>query len=525
VTIIHLQMVDPDDSRQASQTAQAEGQVLWVPVKVGHHLPRAAAGRAQAQAITGPVLAALRAADVVFAHVTMPAGVAVSGHLETSQRLILVEHASYLPQLLARPEARLMYGEAVARADAVLTAGQTTAALIRGTFPQARRKVWAVGNPVDLEAFPYLARPPDRPLERWIYVGNLLEAKGVFAVLDGFAAVGAGHLTLVGDGPDRARLEARSERLGLADRVTFLGALAGPDVAAAMASADLQVHLSPGETFGLAPLEGLASGLPLVVARNDGTVQTMGPALAAGRAVMIEPPSGHRGALKVAAAVERLQWLLAKAGDAAGNAASAEPGMAVRNAIKRRYGMAQFGAMERRVAAGLAPFDQPALDAPLSLVVVLTVAAWAGVAHQVDNRLAAGNRVRVVFINPALESYFDPRAEAHLVADPHPGVAVMARSIGAVLDVPLALAVRLAARIQPRCSRLVAVRARLRGWRDRSLEPAVRRLWCGRSSTARLVAAVIQESGQTARSGSGLEIITAPPDPARLRAALRNLSG
>ncbi|MDR1186425.1 MAG: glycosyltransferase [Bifidobacteriaceae bacterium] len=354
VTVIHLEMVEPDDPRLASERAEPEGRLIWVPVKVGHRLPRAEAAEAQANGIVGAGLEALRAAEVVFAHVVMPTGVAVARHLRPGQRLVLVEHASYLPQLLRRPETRALYGQAVDLSDAVLTVGEAGAALIGRAFPAAGAKTWAVGNPVDADAFPYVERPAEGGLRRWLYVGNLLDTKGVFEVLDGFrayaAAVGSRgtSLTFVGDGPARGELEDRARRAGRSHRVAFAGALTAPEVAAAMAQADVQIHLSPAETFGLAPLEGLLTGLPLVVARNDGTAQTMGPALAAGRAVMIDRPAGWRGAARVAQAVRRLERQLSHSDPRAA--------LTVREEIVGRYGLAQFGAMERRVAAGLPPF-------------------------------------------------------------------------------------------------------------------------------------------------------------------------
>ncbi|MEV6106964.1 glycosyltransferase [Streptomyces sp. NPDC051940] len=70
------------------------------------------------------------------------------------------------------------------------------------------------------------------------------------------------RLAVAGDGPlrERLRARARAERLP----VRFLGHLPGPEVAALQASADIALQPGPVETFGLAALEALAGGTPVV---------------------------------------------------------------------------------------------------------------------------------------------------------------------------------------------------------------------------------------------------------------------
>ena len=66
-----------------------------------------------------------------------------------------------------------------------------------------------------------------------------------------------GKKVMVGDGPDRARLQKTYKD------VIFTGALFGDDLASAYAAADSFVFPSTSETFGLVLLEALASGLPI----------------------------------------------------------------------------------------------------------------------------------------------------------------------------------------------------------------------------------------------------------------------
>jgi glycosyltransferase involved in cell wall biosynthesis len=145
--------------------------------------------------------------------------------------------------------------------------------------------VWRGG--VDLSLFhPRHASPamrrrlsdghPERPL--CLYVGRLAAEKGVERLLPLAAGGGDCHLALVGDGPARAELE----HAFAGTRATFPGPLAGRDLAAAYASADVFVFPSTTDTLGLVLLEAMASGLPVVAARTPAASDLLRSAPAAG---------------------------------------------------------------------------------------------------------------------------------------------------------------------------------------------------------------------------------------------------
>lgn len=99
-----------------------------------------------------------------------------------------------------------------------------------------------------------------------VHVARLVPGKGhahLLAVLERVREVHpAARLLLVGDGPDRDALLARSRERGLSDNVIFAGERA--DVPALLAASDLMAFPSLSEGFGLAPLEAMAAGLPVV---------------------------------------------------------------------------------------------------------------------------------------------------------------------------------------------------------------------------------------------------------------------
>ncbi len=167
--------------------------------------------------------------------------------------------------------------------DAVFAAGRAQAARLREA---GVKDVIHVPFGVDTVTFHPSARS-DSERARWLDgAGNdtaLIVGVGRFAVekrwdvvLDAFARVRAHRavtLVLFGDGPERARLEARAP-LG----VRFAGFERDRSkLARALASADLLVHASPYETFGLSIAEAVACGLPIVVPRSGGAAESADP--------------------------------------------------------------------------------------------------------------------------------------------------------------------------------------------------------------------------------------------------------
>lgn len=105
------------------------------------------------------------------------------------------------------------------------------------------------------------------PGERLVLsVGRLSKEKNLEALLEPIRQLPGTRLAVVGTGPHRAELERRFA----GTPTTFVGPLAGEELAAAYASADVFAFPSTTETLGLVALESLASGVPVVGARAGG---------------------------------------------------------------------------------------------------------------------------------------------------------------------------------------------------------------------------------------------------------------
>jgi len=165
-------------------------------------------------------------------------------------------------------------------ADATIVVSEGLARFLESAEHLPRRRMVVIGNGVD----PAIGnRAPGRSEARAALdvesfspvigtVGRLAPQKGQVHLLHAFRSFLADHpgaiLVIAGEGPERARLEDETRRIGIDDRVRFLGHRG--DVPAILAALDLFVLPSLWEGLPQALLEAMALGLPVVAARAVG---------------------------------------------------------------------------------------------------------------------------------------------------------------------------------------------------------------------------------------------------------------
>lgn len=105
-----------------------------------------------------------------------------------------------------------------------------------------------------------------------ISIGRLIKRKAYDGLLQALARVGEPRprLLIIGEGPERDRLEELSRSLGLSEQVDFLGPIWGERKFQYLAAADLFVLPSLHEGFGLVFLEAMHCGLPVVASDCGG---------------------------------------------------------------------------------------------------------------------------------------------------------------------------------------------------------------------------------------------------------------
>jgi glycosyltransferase involved in cell wall biosynthesis len=129
---------------------------------------------------------------------------------------------------------------------------------------------------------PISAMAPDRPPPRtwpragsetrFLFVGRLIESKGLDVLLNAFERFRGGELWIVGDGPLQGALNDAAK----ADpRIRMLGYVEGKNLPAVYADVDALVLPSLYEPWGLVVHEGLANGLPVIVTDQVGSADDL----------------------------------------------------------------------------------------------------------------------------------------------------------------------------------------------------------------------------------------------------------
>lgn len=144
-------------------------------------------------------------------------------------------------------------------------------------FAVPRDRIEVIPNFIDTDAW-YPNREPchrsklaPRGDKIVMHVSNFRPVKRVERVVEVFARIRErvqARLVLVGDGPDRPRALVRAAELGVAEHVLSLGKFA--KVEEILSCADLFLLPSQTESFGLAALEAMACGAPVIASRTGG---------------------------------------------------------------------------------------------------------------------------------------------------------------------------------------------------------------------------------------------------------------
>lgn len=162
------------------------------------------------------------------------------------------------------------------RADAVVALSHGVGRELITDYGLDPARVVTVHNPVDTEVWRRRAQAARQAPAPWgafgagrpvlVAVGRLIRQKGFDLLLRALAKCrGAGQearLVIVGEGPERATLDALARQLGIADRVLLTGFVADP--AAYYALGDVFVLPSRWEGFGHVIVEAMACGLPII---------------------------------------------------------------------------------------------------------------------------------------------------------------------------------------------------------------------------------------------------------------------
>ena len=214
--------------------------------------------------------------DVIDAHYFYPDGVAAA-RLGQALKLpvVITGHGTDLTLIPETPNLRSQIQWAAHKASALVTVAEDLRRKLIGLgAPEARTLV--LRNGVDLKRF----RPVDRDVARaalgvegfvLVSVGSLIPRKGHDLTIEALTRHTDCTLLIAGSGPIRGELEALAQRLGVANRVRFLGEVPHHDLPMVYSAADVMVLASAREGWANVLMESMACGVPVLATDVNGT--------------------------------------------------------------------------------------------------------------------------------------------------------------------------------------------------------------------------------------------------------------
>ena len=273
--------------------------------------------------------------DVIHAHL-FPAQlwVALAARLAAiATPLVTTEHSSHNRR--RRILLKRLDGWMYRRYTDVACVSQAVADSLGSWIPEIRPRLSVIPDGIDVDRFA-TAKPSDQnqllaidgPIV--MMVGRLDPEKDQATLLRALRHLDGAHGVLVGDGSKRSELEQLAARVGIADRTHFLGSR--DDVERLLKRAVIYVQSSHWEGFGIAALEAMASGVPVVASRIPGLMDVVNSA-----GVLFEPGNAE----------ELAQHLRALLADPARRAELAKRGRACAEQFRIERTVERYGALYR----------------------------------------------------------------------------------------------------------------------------------------------------------------------------------
>ena len=218
-----------------------------------------------------PTLRSLRF-DVLHFHTPNPVGALAILAARRAEPIVVSHHSDIVKQRFLGVPATLTQS-LLYRGAAALVAATPKHIEHSSVLRRFEASCHVIHFPID--ALPYANAPSlwddQLPLE-WqeeplvLFVGRLVYYKGVDVLLEALALTKRARLAIVGVGPLEARLVEQAARLGIAERVKFLGAVPDDRLRSLYKCARFLVlpSVAPSEAFGMVQLEAMAAGRPVI---------------------------------------------------------------------------------------------------------------------------------------------------------------------------------------------------------------------------------------------------------------------
>lgn len=188
-------------------------------------------------------------------------------HVLEIHHIVGYPRAASWVETFGRIASRIYLPRAIRHAAAARVVSKSTAeTLIRWRAPEAKIRV-VPSFYLDRALIESLGNPPPVQYDA-VFCGRLVPNKGVVELLKAIELLPKAKLLVIGDGPERQKLQGLTTRLKIGHRVEFRGWLPTQrDVLRAILSAKVLVMNSTSEGGPRVPLEAMAAGMPVIVTK------------------------------------------------------------------------------------------------------------------------------------------------------------------------------------------------------------------------------------------------------------------
>ncbi len=212
-----------------------------------------------------------RNTDIFHAHTFASAVPAMVTRKVFRRPLVLTLHTSHFLMRAEQPRWRRAFRRIIKASDYLLATSEEIRQVALGIFPHPRSEMMT--NAVDTERFAPAAERPRGEPRRIIVPRRLFPKNGVEFFVRALPQITGAvdvRVRIVGDGPERDRLEGLAAELGVADKIEFIGARPNDEMPGLLGGAELAVIPSLMEATSIAALEAMSCGLPIAASAVGG---------------------------------------------------------------------------------------------------------------------------------------------------------------------------------------------------------------------------------------------------------------
>ena len=217
--------------------------------------------------------------DVIHCHDWMTYGAGVKAKRASGKPLVLHVHATEFDRTGGNVNPRVydLERKGMEEADAIITVSQYTKNMVMQHYGISGSKIYVVHNAVENPGSAERISVSGRKIV--LFLGRLTLQKGpeyfLYAAKRALEKEPDAIFIMAGSGDMQHFLIEKAAELGIADKVLFSGFLEGEDIRKAYKMADVYVMPSVSEPFGIAPLEAMIQGTPVIISKTSGVSEVI----------------------------------------------------------------------------------------------------------------------------------------------------------------------------------------------------------------------------------------------------------